>query len=465
MLGRVASLFGGGATSSPDSDEAVAMSVSPQMPPTPLKKTHPKPVKQGFGTKAKAASAPPCSPTPQQAADVGAYGDYGDYVPPHRHTHRGQTISRLPRAEEPKDTDEIAAVVVSISGGCSYDTLFSSVPMQSAEGTKVMGYAVDAGSVPMLLDLLVPAGGSGVDDEAAGPDTDPAEQAAAAPPAAPHGDADGALWSELQSALGVVDADCVVINFECCGTYSDAGFADRARGDTSPTMDLILRAVARGYMVMCSDFSLKALIAEWGKAAGELGPCPLVKTGGFGGTMRLKFAAEALTAVERSAQLQKVGELCTDGEANVSCPSSTIVYGVDADIAAKASASGAYTLEVLTAIDAKASRMSAPKKSLQVQAGGQTGPAGHVLLSYPTGGAILASAGHWKSLMAFDVTEEQVLAVAQEAYGDAYVSQMRSEYSLCSDASERAEKSASYARQFVQQTSPCKMKKATPQPS
>mmetsp|Transcript_116240 Transcript_116240/g.163398 ORF Transcript_116240/g.163398 Transcript_116240/m.163398 type:complete len:399 (+) Transcript_116240:156-1352(+) len=366
--------------------------------------------------------------------DSMCYQDYSQNccTSPHRRSSHESTISRLPMANPHKPTDEIAAVVVTICGGSSYDTLFTSVPLQSDEGTKVMGYSVSANKgVENLLALLTPGS------------------------AAPSGgDGQAELFTELMEALGEVESDCVVINFECCSAYSDNGFVEAQKGP-SPTMQLIMRAISRGFMVMCSDFSLKALIAKWDQAGGELGPCPFVKVSEFGGTMTLRFTPKDLVECESSAQLQKVGELCNEGTVKVSCPGGTIVYGVDD----KAADTPAYTLQKLTVVDPAASGIAVPEH-LQCKIGDVSGPAGHVLLTYPTGGAILASAGHWKSLMSFDVEEEQMLAVAEDAYGSDYTSRVRCDLEKCSSEVERSAVRSEWAATFVQQSSPCKMKKS-----
>ena len=82
-------------------------------------------------------------------------------------------------------------------------------------------------------------------------------------------------WQRLFARTG--RADCVVINFDCCSAYGDHGFCQgegqgfgRRPHHTHHTgaapdasLELIAGALERGHLVMCSDFSLKALIAKW----------------------------------------------------------------------------------------------------------------------------------------------------------------------------------------------------------
>merc|ERR1719498_1279695 len=179
-------------------------------------------------------------------------------------------IKRLPKALPEQPGDAIAAVVITISGLESYDTLFSSVPQQSDEGTTVHAFALNAeAGVTRLLAALQAGHAQNV------------------------GGDNAAIYGELLEAIGAVPSpDCVVINFECCGAYGDHGFCKHQHHQPGEdaSVDLIALAVDRGFMVMCSDFSLKALIAKWtagGALARRLGQCPFVKTGEFSGTMKL----------------------------------------------------------------------------------------------------------------------------------------------------------------------------------
>jgi hypothetical protein len=60
--------------------------------------------------------------------------------------------------------------------------------------------------------------------------------------------------------------------------------------------------------------------------------------------------------------------------------------------------------------------------------GEYNGSAGHVLLTYPSGGMILTSMGHWVELMKIDTTAEKVFEVAEREFGAVKAAQMRNEY-------------------------------------
>lgn len=80
-------------------------------------------------------------------------------------------------------------------------------------------------------------------------------------------------------------------------------------------------------MCMFSDFSLKALVAQW-KDKYELGPNPFVKTGEYSGDFQIKFSNAVLKECP-SAQLQIVGDMAEGGMCNIHAMGGTIQYCVD----------------------------------------------------------------------------------------------------------------------------------------
>ena len=79
----------------------------------------------------------------------------------------------------------------------------------------------------------------------------------------------GEVAAKMRADIAVVDPASVVVNWECCGGCSDDRFhGNDAHGSTNdaPTM-LMATLLARGFMVMVSDFSLGALIHNWDSAA------------------------------------------------------------------------------------------------------------------------------------------------------------------------------------------------------
>lgn len=121
------------------------------------------------------------------------------------------------------------------------------------EGTQVLVYACDSAILPHFLKALE---GGEVENEA---------------------------LKQLIIGLKEVDADCVVFNWECCSNYSHKKFPE----GKNTLFTFLKKIIDLGYMAMFSDFSLKALIAEWDAAA--LGKNPFEFTGETQGEAVLKF--------------------------------------------------------------------------------------------------------------------------------------------------------------------------------
>ena len=158
-------------------------------------------------------------------------------------------------------------------------------------------------------------------------------------------------------------------------------------------------------MAMFSDFSLKTLIATWDEET--LGPKPLEKVGTTSSEVDLRFKNEDLQR-SPSAQLQIIGDLAENGHLNVHTLGGTIVYGVDSE----REETEKYELQVLTI--ASNNRVDGRYSS---KIGEYEGAAGHVLLSYPSGGKILTSMVHWIELLKVDTSEKTFFEVARQRYG------------------------------------------------
>lgn len=90
-------------------------------------------------------------------------------------------------------------------------------------------------------------------------------------------------------------------------------------------MGMLKYIIDNGYMAMFSDFSLKALIAEWDSLL--LGPNPFIKIGDFYGKVDLIFDSNKLIN-SPSSQLQIVGELSENDRVSLNLLGGTIVYGI-----------------------------------------------------------------------------------------------------------------------------------------
>ncbi|MBI5512361.1 MAG: hypothetical protein HY909_01255 [Deltaproteobacteria bacterium] len=328
-------------------------------------------------------------------------------------------------------SEPLVAVVVTVHDGSSFDPLFREYPQESPEG-RVSVWSCGTTSLAPLLERLQREGAAPGEGEAEDPFA--------------------ALYAELAS----VDVDSVVFNWECCSECTDAGFRDTA---------LVLRAVevllARGHTLMFSDFSLKALLGVWKKraAAGFLGPCPLVKLGEFGARFELRFDAAALQGCG-SAQLERVGDLCEGGQASVQAMGGTVAYTLDAEAARGAP----YQVKVLTVVTSFEGQSALERYESALQGGrvcvvgSHRGAAGHARITYPNGGSMLLSCGHWVELVKLDVTAERLVRVAEQTYGQARSQVMAQELADASPA-QRAQLLQQYSKDIVVQSSPGKYSK------
>jgi hypothetical protein len=319
----------------------------------------------------------------------------------------------------PRQDDELVAVIVTVCSGPSFDPLFSQVPQLAGDGKRVSTYAVSASSL------------SHIADELAG---NPAQ---ARRPTALHRN-----LRRLVADIRAVQPDSVVFNWECCGGCMHEHFHNSV-----VVMGLVKSLLDRGHMVMFSDFSLKALIKDWNEDL--LGPNPFVKTEEFSNNFTLRFDPAVLSACP-SAQLQKLGELASDGKAELHAMSNTIAFSVRWS---KADCS-AYNCQVLTAMTELGGRPACPVPGEGCEAGGHRGFAGHALLTYPSGGRLLASAGHWVELSRLDVNEANFLQAAA-SYGATFQGEVQASMASCTNAAERKQTMQTYSCQMVQQSAPC----------
>lgn len=145
-----------------------------------------------------------------------------------------------------------------------------------------------------------------------------------------------------------------------------------------------------------------------------------------------------------SAQLQIVGELAAVGHCDLKAKNGTIVYGVDKTKAE----TDVYKLEVLTVV-------TSLNQGNQCEVNGKKGQAGHVLLTYKSGGHLLVSMGHWADLTKVETTDKVLFEVAAREYGQEQAQQMQKEYANLSSEAEKKNYISKNAIQFVQSSAPC----------
>lgn len=82
--------------------------------------------------------------------------------------------------------------------------------------------------------------------------------------------------------------------------------------------------------------------------------------------------------------MQIIGEMAQEGHCHVEAMGGTIVYGINK----KKSDNKHYKVQVLTVV-------TTLKHNNTVTIKDKEGQAGHILLTYPSGGCLLTSMGHW----------------------------------------------------------------------
>lgn len=356
-----------------------------------------------------------------------------------------KSIAVIP--QDGDDTAELAAVIVSIRNGGSYDDLFSRVKQKAAEGTRVACYLVNNYDADELQALVEGQVAEAATEAAARTASETSENIA----------------TQMRADIAMVDPSSVVFNWECCGGCSGDSFSGRK----APTT-LMSALLAKGYMVMVSDFSLGALIKHWD--ATTLGANPFKKVGEFTNQLTLRFSPEVLVACDDSAQLQILGELCSSGEAHVHAMSGTKAFTVDQKVTPAAHPQGTQgwtemeVLTIVTKLGGKDPSAFTRIKDELCTLGDHKGLAGHVVLRYPSGGRLLASCPHWIELSNLDVNAEQLLQVAETRYGMAYASRMRQQMASFGGGAAGKKKRKAYvssnACMFVQQSAPAKYSKS-----
>lgn len=247
---------------------------------------------------------------------------------------------------------------------------------------------------------------------------------------------------DLLVEVSDIEADCVLLNFECCsGCFATKtqissnfygsnlsnkvkeklqmkGFSSSTKEkkvDTGPgyhfkdkvsVHTLLKHCIDKGYYMMFADFSVKAIINDWDQSV--LGPLPFVKMGECSKNINLYFDPDVLKASE-SNQMRIVGELCRDGKAGIHCMSETIVFGLNKPKAETT----AYTFKLLT----KAITAQKFDSFSEYYIEGKYS-VGHASMKYQTGAVIFFSAGHWIDLKDINVKVEDLEKLTKQYGGE-----------------------------------------------
>jgi len=327
--------------------------------------------------------------------------------------YHNKNILKNPQNEDP--SLPIVSVILTISSGSRYDDLFTRVPQVPPRGRTVV-YHVHPAYVDVIVSLL--KGGQLVERD--------------------YDEKIFKLLMEIDHDIKLLEGGSVLFNWECCSEFSGHSFGD------NQMIKNIKYLIDRGYMTMFSDFAVKALIQEWDEK--YLGKNPFVKLNECSGTIDLGFDPEQLKAAP-SSQLNIVGSLSEKGTARISAMSGTIVFSVNPDRYVKPNYN-LTLLSVVTNLDIE--------ENYKVKIKEFKGSVGHAMITYPSGGIMLLSAGHWISLLNLDVSYEKLKSFTNDYYGEKYSVELEEMSSLSKEKQE--ERVREFSSQLVLQNSAAKYK-------
>lgn len=328
--------------------------------------------------------------------------------------------------------EHIVAVVVTISTGESYDSMFSDIPQIAPDGV-VAVYKMNPQFLPFVHQQLLGT-----------LETVPKQHQ--------H------VFEELFDNILSIDSNCVVFNWECCTGCSSDGFEYYQE-----TVRLMKTLLENKFIVMCSDFSVLALNHSWDPEL--LGPNPLIIVGEIENNFEISFQSDVLLNCP-SVQLQKLADLCDDGsDVHLRASGGTTVFTVDQHIIETTNAYEFSLLTIATTFDGISARrfsieqtkkkgISLKHRPHRLELGDLKGFVGHCMFKFPSGGILLLSTGHWIELLKLNASEENVLRVASSLYSPQLVDSWRNALSLAVTPSHKTEMLSSYCAQIIQNSTP-----------
>lgn len=159
-------------------------------------------------------------------------------------------------------------------------------------------------------------------------------------------------------------------------------------------------------------------------------------------------------------QLQVVGELChADGKAVVGALSDTILYTVNP----LRQPTDTYDLKVLTVVTECHGTPVPEAMQCEVQEGQlrKRGAAGHVCLTYKSGGQLITSMGHWIELSRIDTSVESLMQVAARNFGQEEIFKQQAALREARSETERQGVVQRFSKQMIQKSVPSSMKGRT----
>ena len=121
-------------------------------------------------------------------------------------------------------------------------------------------------------------------------------------------------------------------------------------------------------------------------------------------------------------------------------------------------------LQVLTVVGSWSGSGTVPEAmKCEVQHDGscKRGVAGHVTLTYPSGGQLVTSMGHWIELTRINTSVESLMQVAAHNFGAEEVHQHRQQLSQMRTEAERQVCLQNLSKQMIQKSVPTRMKART----
>lgn len=324
---------------------------------------------------------------------------------------------------------DIVSVIITIYSGSSYDKLLRSVPQKPSYG-RVSLYALDLNHVEMVYKYL----NNQMSD------------------AACQSDALRTNLKKLKEEIEELEKNCILFNFECCSGCENISELYKFPNHEK-VFQFIKYSLEMGYMIMISDYAVRALIKNWDETL--LGPNPFYEKGGCNFQMSIKFKPDKLKQC-KSVQLQMVGKLSEKGAAHIRAYRDTIVIGLNQQKISKAHENEIYQLTTLSCVySAKClfSKAFCDKKSL-IQIEDKEGTVGHAILKYKNDGCMMISAGHWAELQQLDVSLERLEKISKDVYGNEYDEEIIKIKNI-KDAKLKEKKANQLANRFVQQSAPC----------
>jgi hypothetical protein len=233
----------------------------------------------------------------------------------------------------------------------------------------------------------------------------------------------------------------VIFNFECCSHLENHMFPQNKQRKKI-IMNFIAQLVRHGYTLVFADFSVFSLINEWstcsnvGFASMLLGECPfMIHKEKCNQCMHLEYAVDELIG-SPIPQLQVLGKLSETGTCQLRAMEGTVVFGK------KEVCNPICLVSVYTTVT-KYDTFTCCKNSGVCSAVGikETGFIGHAVATYPEGGKLILSAGHFCELSKIHTSNSRLSQVI-----DQMPEQMRRQYT---QELQRAEQMNMYEREVI----------------